>query len=845
MATAVRESYFPAIKCSMCNADVEITQLGDHICAGAGSVQEAPKSPKPSLFPLFKGKSTKITQAQKLASLPKIDPVTASMVPANGDRFYRKLEVLTSVDQTYQGRDTLTPSSSTTGSARSPPTPKDGQPLRTPIHGSPSLSPNPQRSYTARKGSSASSSIYNIDSPFPPFKSSISPMSPHALPKISADKEFYPSQVPASPIAINNKSVSSRINNIAPGPFGVNHSNTSRDRVHDVLPVAASSFPERGSSKAARANMEAFPMYPEMEGERMIRRDQIERGEYSASRRERRDRGREQDVPRRMPTSGSDHSSRASSKARRSQSPGSRQPPKERNAPPIPIPSLGFGKWGGKISDEQDAPSSNPSRYSDTGPSNPKVEVLRPETRANTFPEAGHKRTPSSGRVPPHPGIGLPRSPAVTVGGHKKNNSSSNLSKVPPTGPLPKIPDEPAGKRESRPRRQPSLGSNKLGADVPRSTLTDEAVSLPSSRRLSPPNPHEYSDFSIANPYELDTPAESSNVPSPSISSNASSIFSHRSERSSASATSSPPTPDVNNALRSSGSRHEKERRAPENTSRIGGGGFNDIDGLMKELQISMHDLAPTPVQERFEERFEERSLPVPREKVRVSSRDRQGPPPQPAPLKRQPPPPGVYQEPPARPSREPSQTRPLNIQRNRTPPPPVPRPVDELFMDVQSKPQQQERSRRPAVSKGPCRGCGEEIFGKSISSADGRLTGRYHKACFVCQDCRKPFESAEFYVHDNLPYCERHYHQRNQSLCPTCDTGIEGPCLETEWHERYHPTCFSCSECACSLGGDYFELNGRPYCEQHAYQIQKGNNSLGINHMAKMERRKTRLTFM
>lgn len=29
----MRESLFPAIKCSMCNADVEIAQLGDHICA--------------------------------------------------------------------------------------------------------------------------------------------------------------------------------------------------------------------------------------------------------------------------------------------------------------------------------------------------------------------------------------------------------------------------------------------------------------------------------------------------------------------------------------------------------------------------------------------------------------------------------------------------------------------------------------------------------------------------------------------------------------------------------------------------------------------------------------------
>lgn len=30
----MRESFFPAIKCSMCNADVEISQMGDHICAG-------------------------------------------------------------------------------------------------------------------------------------------------------------------------------------------------------------------------------------------------------------------------------------------------------------------------------------------------------------------------------------------------------------------------------------------------------------------------------------------------------------------------------------------------------------------------------------------------------------------------------------------------------------------------------------------------------------------------------------------------------------------------------------------------------------------------------------------
>ncbi|KAI5820248.1 hypothetical protein BZA77DRAFT_349670 [Pyronema omphalodes] len=66
---------------------------------------------------------------------------------------------------------------------------------------------------------------------------------------------------------------------------------------------------------------------------------------------------------------------------------------------------------------------------------------------------------------------------------------------------------------------------------------------------------------------------------------------------------------------------------------------------------------------------------------------------------------------------------------------------------------------KRSQTSKGPCRGCGEQIFGKSISSADGRLTGRYHKPCF---------------------------------------------------------------ECGQILGDDYFEVNGRPYCESHARRFMR-----------------------
>ncbi|PYH41266.1 LIM domain-containing protein [Aspergillus saccharolyticus JOP 1030-1] len=128
---------------------------------------------------------------------------------------------------------------------------------------------------------------------------------------------------------------------------------------------------------------------------------------------------------------------------------------------------------------------------------------------------------------------------------------------------------------------------------------------------------------------------------------------------------------------------------------------------------------------------------------------------------------------------------------------------------------------------KGPCRGCGEMIVGKSVSSADGRLTGRYHRACFVCFQCKTPFETADFYVLEDRPFCAQHYHERNGSLCATCHTGIEGQYLETEERRgrgpgdrrKFHPNCLKCRTCGIALNGDYFEWYGQVYCERDARQ--------------------------
>ena len=160
------------------------------------------------------------------------------------------------------------------------------------------------------------------------------------------------------------------------------------------------------------------------------------------------------------------------------------------------------------------------------------------------------------------------------------------------------------------------------------------------------------------------------------------------------------------------------------------------------------------------------------------------------------------------------------------------------------------DMNRRPtAANKGRCRGCSEQIVGKSIKDSSGRLTGRYHKECFVCRTCRAPFPTAEFYVFNNFPYCEQHYHQLNGSLCRACNRGIEGQYLETDRRVKFHPKCFCCSTCRIVLRDDYYEVGGRNYCERHAYSaINQRNNYLGPGNNSrtqKLEKRRTRMMMM
>lgn len=58
------------------------------------------------------------------------------------------------------------------------------------------------------------------------------------------------------------------------------------------------------------------------------------------------------------------------------------------------------------------------------------------------------------------------------------------------------------------------------------------------------------------------------------------------------------------------------------------------------------------------------------------------------------------------------------------------------------------------------CRRCSQPIEKSAVSSSDGQLKGKWHRACFTCTRCDKPFAGDDFYVHGGKPWCQHHYHE-------------------------------------------------------------------------------------
>ncbi|KAF9359377.1 hypothetical protein BGX26_012495 [Mortierella sp. AD094] len=123
------------------------------------------------------------------------------------------------------------------------------------------------------------------------------------------------------------------------------------------------------------------------------------------------------------------------------------------------------------------------------------------------------------------------------------------------------------------------------------------------------------------------------------------------------------------------------------------------------------------------------------------------------------------------------------------------------------------------------CKACGLKVESNAISAKDNKLNGKWHPGCFRCQTCKKEFPDKKFYIFKDQPYCKRHYHRLNNSMCMRCDEPIEGHCAQTMEGWRFHPKCFCCSECGKRLKDNYYSHDGQTYCEKDMMRIQRTRN--------------------
>nr|XP_006811983.1 PREDICTED: paxillin-like isoform X2 [Saccoglossus kowalevskii] len=107
------------------------------------------------------------------------------------------------------------------------------------------------------------------------------------------------------------------------------------------------------------------------------------------------------------------------------------------------------------------------------------------------------------------------------------------------------------------------------------------------------------------------------------------------------------------------------------------------------------------------------------------------------------------------------------------------------------------------------CAGCNRAIMENYISA----LNVQWHPECFVCTECRTPFNGGSFFDHEGHPYCEIHYHAIRGSLCSGCNKPITGRCI-TAMQKKFHPEHFVCAFCLKQLNkGTFKEQNDKPYC--------------------------------
>jgi len=113
------------------------------------------------------------------------------------------------------------------------------------------------------------------------------------------------------------------------------------------------------------------------------------------------------------------------------------------------------------------------------------------------------------------------------------------------------------------------------------------------------------------------------------------------------------------------------------------------------------------------------------------------------------------------------------------------------------------------------CAHCDKPVLDRCITA----LGKKWHMDHFICTQCLNPFGGGNFFERDGRPYCEADFYALFAPKCGSCHDPIRGDCINA-LGQQWHPEHFVCTYCQKSFaGGSFFEFAGKPYCETHYHQ--------------------------
>merc|ERR1711907_144942 len=110
------------------------------------------------------------------------------------------------------------------------------------------------------------------------------------------------------------------------------------------------------------------------------------------------------------------------------------------------------------------------------------------------------------------------------------------------------------------------------------------------------------------------------------------------------------------------------------------------------------------------------------------------------------------------------------------------------------------------------CASCGRPIVGDCIEAGGNR----YHPQCFCCTQCKKSFPDGKFVQENGRAYCQTCFVNKKAPKCVKCKNAVVGEGVSLENGDTYHSTCLTCATCATSLrSGQIHKRSSQLYCRQ------------------------------